>query len=219
MCGFGVCFATGATVTRLGRVVSSRLHLRGFRDRHRWEIDFGFSDVVGVVREDIGHDVGKNFQGMGIGVAGGFEVGELLVGHESLAGQNRTGKSQGGLSLWVVGFADLSVVGLFIGETRAFADGGVGRDAVIAAVLIADGQGDLFAEFGIEITFGEGFFETEVGRAGSRGMGEGGQQIGDATHFLLNALEHGLAFALGGVQGQGLDAGHGRKVPLRGGEA
>jgi len=120
-------------------------------ERHFGEIDLGLIQVIEIVGEDIEGDGGDGFGDFAIveaGITGGFHI---LIVYVSTFFDDGPGEGDCALRLAVLGSALAGVFdGAFV-EAGAFADGGVGREAIFAAIGLADGEGDGFALFGVEL--------------------------------------------------------------------
>ena len=159
------------------------------------EVDFGAGDVVEVVGEDVESDVGDDLGDLAVGVSGGAYLGYGGVGDQTAFDDEGLGELESGGGFGVSGFGvagGLDGVGL---EADHLADGGVGGEAVLAGVGLADGQGDLFAEARFEGAGGGSGGEAEVGVEDGRGLGHGLHHVGGDAEFGLDGVEElfGLA--------------------------
>ncbi|MEA3164622.1 MAG: hypothetical protein QOE88_2440 [Verrucomicrobiota bacterium] len=158
--------------------------------------------MVRVVREDVQRDVGDRLDDVAVGQTRGVCL--LYVGIADLAALHYdvARELEDCVGLLGSGGSVARVVDVLLCQADLTSQKGVRAQAVAAHVALGDGEGDLFADLGVEAATGERAAEVEVALERSWRSAEHAEKVRHDAQFILYAVEElfGLARRLCGVK-------------------
>lgn len=118
--------------------------------------------MIEVIGEYVETDSGYNFNDFSFSQTGstqGFYVGTL---NSTVFSDNELGEGQHSLGFGIFGMTGKAGFQLFFLNTGLSTDGCMGRSAVVAIVGAGYCKGELFSDFGVQLTFSQSTAEVQV---------------------------------------------------------
>ena len=159
--------------------------------------------------------MGDDLDDVGFAVAGIAHFQQFGSRDFAHVGDQGAGKPDGDGRLFIP--AGAGAVGLDLGaiQARLAADCRVRRQAILATVLLGQGEGDALARLRVERAVAGDAVQAQECLEGGRGVGEDLEEIGHHAKLGMDGVVEGLLFRIGRLGGNDVDACH-DVSPVRG---